>query len=74
METRECNHCFKVKPLDFDHFGRGGDSNGGFQPYCRECSPKVQAPYHQKYRDEKAKKKRKDLQLTGQMFLGLVGM
>ena len=71
---RTCNYCHKEKPLDFDHFGRGGESNGYFQPYCRECSPFVQAPYHAKYKEKRAKEKRKQLHLTGQMFLGLVGM
>lgn len=65
---RRCNQCGVEKPLNFDNFAKGGESNGGFCPYCRECSPRVQSPYREERKRLQAKTKIKELQNMGQMF------
>ncbi len=64
---RRCNHCGQEKVLSFDNFARGGESNGGFCPYCRECSPGVQRPYREERKREEVRTKVKTHFKSGQL-------
>lgn len=57
MKTRICTGCKKEKELTTDNFYKNVRQTGGFNYYCRECSPKLCKNWYEKNKDKHNKKK-----------------